>query len=130
MTSLIAIVDDENSVRRAVGRLVKSVGLDAQGFSSAEEFLEAHSACTPNCLILDLRLPGMSGLELQDRLSAGDRRLPIIFVSAHDDAESRAQALQAGAVAFLGKPFNDEVLLQAIRSALQLTDGNSRRNPA
>lgn len=119
MASLIAIVDDENSVVRAVGRLVKSAGLDVEGFSSAEEFLEAHLDRSPNCLILDMRLPGMSGLELQNRLATSDHRLPIIFVSAHDDAESRARALEGGALAFLGKPFNDEALLQTIQSVLQ-----------
>lgn len=119
MAPLIAIVDDEVAVQRALGRVVKSVGLEAVCFSSAEEYLEAHSQRQPNCLILDLRLPGMSGNELQSRLMAGDHKPPIIVVSAHDDPPSRKRALQDGAIAFLGKPFDDEVLLRVIRSALR-----------
>lgn len=122
MRPLVAIVDDEKSVRRAVGRLVKCAGMEVECFASAEEFLEAYSLRAHDCLILDIRLPGMSGLELQSRLVAAGRKLPIIFVSAHDEAESRSQALQAGAVAFFGKPFKEEVLLRAVRSALQFDD--------
>jgi two-component system, LuxR family, response regulator FixJ len=116
---LIAIVDDEQPVRRAVERLLKCAGLEVESFSSAEEFLQTYSARTPNCLILDLRLPAMSGRELQSRLTASARTLPIIVVSAYDDEESRAAVLRAGAVAFLGKPFHSEILLQAIQRALQ-----------
>ncbi len=119
MASLITIVDDDSLVRRAVLRLVKSVGVEVHGFASAEEFLQAHSSRDPDCLILDIGLPGMSGLELQRRLIETGRTPPIIFVTARDAAEVRAQALQAGAFAFLGKPFSDEVLLRAIRTILQ-----------
>jgi FixJ family two-component response regulator len=116
--SLVAIVDDEKVVRRAIGRLVMSDGLQFQTFASAEEFLQSSTDASVSCLILDLRLPGMSGLELQQRLAADHNRTPIVFVSAHDDPESRATALGAGAVAFLAKPFKDDVLLQAVRSAM------------
>lgn len=122
MSPLVAVVDDEYSVRRAVGRLVKSAGWSVEGFASAEEFLEAHSIRPYDCLILDIRLPGMSGLELQRCLTATGHVLPIIFVTAGDEVESRSKALEGGAHAFFWKPVNDEVLLRAIRSALQSYD--------
>jgi len=115
---LIAIVDDEKSVRQALGRLVVSAGLEAEVFSSAEEFLQSCTDHHPDCLILDLRLRGMDGLELQSRLAAAHHSMPIIFISAHDDPGPRAQALNAGATAFLSKPFNDKVLLEAIHLAV------------
>lgn len=116
---IVAIVDDEKAIRRAVRRLIVSAGLQSETFSSAEEFLHAFPSRGPDCLILDLRLPGMSGLELQQRLAANHNRTPIVFMSAHDDPDSRAEALKSGAVAFLAKPFRDEVLLEAIRSATE-----------
>jgi FixJ family two-component response regulator len=116
---VVAIVDDEKAVCRAIGRLVMSAGMDSQLFSSAEEFLRSCRARKPDCLILDLRLPGMSGLELQQQLATDQCRTPIVFVSAHDDSASRTQALQGGAFAFLAKPFNDEALLEAIQSAMK-----------
>jgi FixJ family two-component response regulator len=115
---VVAIVEDDCSVRKALGRLVKSAGLPVETFGSAEEFLQAGPGQESACLILDLRLPGMNGLALQDRLAADHRRMPIIFVSAHCDTRIRSQALQAGAFAFLGKPFKDDALINAIRSAL------------
>jgi FixJ family two-component response regulator len=116
---VVAIVDDEKIVRRAIGRLVMSAGLKSEDFPSAEEFLKFYAGCRPDCLILDIRLQGMSGLELQQRLVADHNQTPIIFVSAHDDPESRALALKAGAVAFFGKPFKDDALLEAIHSAIE-----------
>jgi two-component system, LuxR family, response regulator FixJ len=121
MEQRITIVDDEGEVRSALRRLFKVAGIKTQSYASAEEFLDAPSGRSCDCLILDHGLPGMSGLELQSRLAASHRGLPIIFVSARDDAHTRAQAMQAGALAFLGKPFSDEVLLRAVRTALQLT---------
>jgi FixJ family two-component response regulator len=115
---LVAIVDDEKAVCRAIRRLVTSAGFESEIFSSAEEFLRSCRERTPDCLILDLRLPGMSGLELQQQLATDHCRIPIVFVSAHDDPASRRKALQSGAFAFLGKPFNDEALLEAIDSAM------------
>lgn len=121
MAPLVAIVDDEVSVQRAIGRLVRSAGLEAECFSSAEEFLEAHSVRTHHCLILDLRLPGISGRELQNRLldSNTSTNTPIIFISAQDDPESRSDALSAGAAAFFGKPFDQETLLEAIQAVVR-----------
>ena len=116
---LIAIVDDEKAVCRAISRLVISAGLEAEMFSSAEEFLRSSRERRPDCLILDLRLPGINGLELQQKLATDHCRIPIVVVSAHDDPASRRQALQNGAFAFLGKPFNDEALLEALHSAMK-----------
>jgi FixJ family two-component response regulator len=122
VSPLVAVVDDEYSVRRALVRLVKSAGLSVQGLASAEEFLESHSIRPYDCLILDIRLQGMSGLELQRRLTATGHVLPIIFVTACDEVEARSLSLAGGAHAFFAKPVNDEVLLRAIRSALQSYD--------
>ena len=116
---VVAIVDDEKAVCRAIGRLVTSAGFKSEIFSSAEEFLRSCRERQPDCLILDLSLPGMSGLELQQQLATDRCRTPIVVVSAHDDPLSRLQALQGGAVAFLGKPFDDEALLQAVHSAMK-----------
>jgi FixJ family two-component response regulator len=115
---LIAIVDDDPWVRRSLNRLMKSAGFKTECFASAEEFLESADDLL-GCVILDLKLPGMNGLELQRRLADEDKRVPIVFVSAHDDRASKSQALQAGATAFLNKPFGDETLLNAVDSALR-----------
>jgi len=116
---LVAIVDDEKAVCRAVSRLVISAGFESETFSSGEEFLRSCRERTPDCLILDLRLPGMNGFQLQQQLATDHCRIPIILASAHDDPASRRQALQSGAFAFCGKPFNDEALLEAIHSAMK-----------
>ena len=120
MEHRIIIVDDEDEVCSALRRLFKVAGMKTQSYASAEDFLDAPCGHRCDCLILDHGLPGMSGLELQSRLVASHRRLSIIFVSAHDDAHTRAQAMRAGALAFFGKPFNDEVLLRTVKTALQL----------
>ena len=120
MEHRITIIDDEGEARIALRRLFKVAGMKTQSYASAEDFLDAPSGHRCDCLILDCGLPGMSGLELQSRLAASHRRLPIIFVSAHDDAHTRAQAMRAGALAFFGKPFSDEVLLRTVQLALQL----------
>ena len=117
--ALIAIVDDDPWVRRSLDRLMRSAGFKTECFGSAEEFLESADDFL-GCMILDLKLPGMNGLELQRRLADEDRRIPIVFVSAHDDRASKSQALKAGAMAFLNKPFGDETLLDAVDSALRL----------
>ena len=119
MQRRITIVDDEGGVRIALQRLLNVVGIKTQGYASAEDFLEAIPGLRCDCLILDHGLPGMSGLELQSRLTATHPRLPIIFISAHDDPHIRSQAMQAGALAFLGKPFGDEGLLRLVEKALQ-----------
>jgi FixJ family two-component response regulator len=116
---LIAIVDDDDLIRNALQGLLKSVGLQAQAFASAEEFLQSGEQRQTACLIADIRMPGMSGLELQAKLNAERCRIPTIFITAHGDAKMRMQALRAGAVEFLAKPFDDEVLLGNVRAALE-----------
>jgi FixJ family two-component response regulator len=118
-SKLVAIVDDDESVRNAVRGLMKAAGLAAQAFASAEEFLKSGQQHHAGCLIADIRMPGMSGLELQARLNAERCRTPIIFITAHGDAKMRMQALRAGAVEFLAKPFDDEALLETVRAALE-----------
>lgn len=114
---LIAVVDDERQLREAVENLLRSTGFRAEGFASAEDFLRAAPFAAISCVVLDMQLPGMSGLQLLHRMSELGLRIPIVFVSATDGHLS-AQALRAGAVAFLGKPFRDEDLLGAVRSAI------------
>ncbi len=116
---LVAIVDDDDSVRGALQGLLKAVGLPAQVFASAEEFLKSGQQHQTACLIADIRMPGMSGLELQAQLNAERCRIPIIFITAHGDAKMRMQALRAGAVEFLAKPFDDKALLESVRAALE-----------
>lgn len=118
-TKLIAIVDDDDSMRSALQGLLKAVGLAAQAFASGEEFLNSGQQRQTACLIADIRMPGMSGLELQAKLNAEHCRIPTIFITAHGDARLRMQALRAGAVEFLAKPFDDEALLESVRGALQ-----------
>jgi FixJ family two-component response regulator len=116
---LIAIVDDDDLVRNAVQGLLKSVGLPARAFASAEEFLLSGQQRQTACLIADIRMPGMSGLELQAKLNAERCRIPTIFITAHGDVKMRMLALRAGAVEFLAKPFDDEILLENVRVALK-----------
>src|ERR1700746_2503861 len=115
----IAIVDDDDLMRSALQGLLKTVGLPAYAFSSQEEFLNSGQQQWIGCLIADIRMPGISGLELQARLNAENCRIPTIFITAHGDEKMRLQALRAGAVEFLAKPFDDEALLESIRVALQ-----------
>jgi FixJ family two-component response regulator len=106
-------------MRNALLGLLKVLGLQAQAFASAEEFLTSGQQHQCACLIADIRMPGMSGLELQSKLNAERCRIPTIFITAHGDAKMRLQALRAGAVEFLAKPFDDEALLDSVRAALQ-----------
>jgi FixJ family two-component response regulator len=115
---LVAVVDDDESVRDAVHGVLRSVGLKVQAFSSATEFLESGTQDQTGCLITDVQMPGMTGLELQARLAEDEHRIPIIFITAFGNARMRAQAMRAGAIEFLGKPFDDEVLLESVRAAL------------
>ena len=118
-TPLISVVDDDHSVRESLARLIRSVGFGVQVFGSAEEFLTAGQGRQTDCLILDIRMPGMNGLELQRELSASDPDLPVIFITAHgSDVEVRARALEAGAVDYLLKPLREEEVLRAIDAAL------------
>jgi FixJ family two-component response regulator len=116
---LVVVVDDDDSIRSAVQDLLDAVGLPARAFESAEEFLRSGKQQETACLIADIRMPGMSGLELQAQLNAEHCRIPIIFITAHGDEKMRMQALRAGAVEFMAKPFNDEALLESVRAALE-----------
>ena len=116
---LISIIDDDDALRRSLENLVRSVGLRAQGFSSAEAFLSSNHRPETRCLVLDVRMPGMSGPELQRQMAVANSHIPIIFITAHEDDSQRSQALEAGAVAFLHKPFYEEELLNAIDAALK-----------
>jgi FixJ family two-component response regulator len=116
---MVAIVDDDDLMRTALLGLLKSAGLPAQAFASADEFLRSGHQHDTACLITDIRMPGMSGLELQAQLNADRCRIPTIFITAHGDAKMRMQAMRAGAVEFLAKPFDDEALLESVRAALE-----------
>src|ERR1700755_70476 len=116
--NLISVVDDDASVLRTTMLLIESLGFRAAGFQSAENFLKSGQLHETSCLIVDVQMPGMNGLELQSELAAAGYDIPIVFVTAYDNQVSRKQAMQAGAVAFLAKPFGDEQLLQTVRLAL------------
>jgi FixJ family two-component response regulator len=117
---LIAIVDDDESIRSALLGLMKVVDLPAKAFASAEEFLDSGQQYETACLVTDIRMPGMSGLELQAKLNAENCRIPTIFITAHGDAKMRMQALRSGTVEFLAKPFDDDALLLSVRAALEM----------
>jgi FixJ family two-component response regulator len=116
---LISIVDDDDALRNSLDDLIRSIGFRTLGFPSAEAFLSSDQACDTACLILDVRMPGMNGLDLQRQMVAANWRIPIIFITSHADDGARARALEAGAVAFLYKPFREEELLTAIDAALK-----------
>jgi FixJ family two-component response regulator len=114
----VLIIDDDSEFRDSVGRLLRSVGLHTQQFSSVSEFLKAEPWEGPTCLVLDIRMPGGSGLELQRDLAAANRQLPIIFITAHGDIPMTVQAMKGGAIEFLTKPFRDQDLLDAVEAGL------------
>jgi len=116
---LIAIVDDDDALRSSLDDLIRSIGFRTQGFASAEAFMSSNEARNTACLILDVRMPGMNGLDLQRKIVAANWRMPIIFVTSHADDDARVRALKGGAVAFLYKPFREEELLNAIDAALK-----------
>lgn len=116
-TNLIVIVDDDESVQSALQELIEADGLSAKCFGSAEEFLESGLQRKAACLITDIRMPGISGLELQAKLKSDGCKTPIIFITAHGDARVRIQAMREGAVEFLMKPFDDQILLNRVRAA-------------
>src|SRR3977135_1248750 len=118
-TKLVAVVDDDDLMRSALQGLLKAVGFGARAFASAEECLTSGQHRETACLIADIRMPGMSGLELQAQLNAEHCRIPTIFITAHGDEKMRMRALRAGAVEFMAKPFDDEVLLESVRAALE-----------
>ena len=118
-SQFIAIVDDDTSVQSALQDLIESEGLSPLCFGSAEEFLDSGAQRKAACLVVDIRMPGMSGLELQAKLKAERCRIPIIFITAHGDAKMRIQAMRDGAVEFLTKPFDNAVLLETVHAAVE-----------
>ena len=119
----ISIVDDDPLVRSALSRLFKSAGYEVASFESAEAFLESEHTTTTSCLVLDVHLPGRSGLELQSELQAANNPLPVVFVTAYEDEQAKTGALERGAVEFLRKPLDTERLLEGIERALKLEEG-------
>ena len=112
--SKVYVIDDDESVRRAFGRLLRSASLDAETFSSAEEFLSSAKQDKNACILIDIRMPGLSGFDLQEKLTSEGIRIPVIAISAHDDEETREHARELGAVSFYRKPVDDQALLDAI----------------
>ena len=124
---IVFAVDDDASMREALSRLFRSVGMRAQIFASAQDFLMFKRPDAPACLVLDVRLPGLSGLDLQRELAAANLEIPIIFITGHGDIPMSVQAMKAGAVEFLTKPFRDQALLDAIHLAIQRDSANRKR---
>ncbi len=118
-SATIAIVDDDPSVREGLSSLIRSAGLKVETFASAQEFLARPDDETPSCIVLDLQLPGLSGLDLQKRMAEAGLEIPIVFLTGHGNIPASVQAMKAGAVEFLTKPFDDEELLRAIQEAVQ-----------
>ena len=116
---MVAVVDDDESFRGALQRLLKSAGFPVQSFASAEDFLNSGRQRETGCLITDIRMPGMSGLDLQAKLNADHCPIPTIFITAHGDEKMRLQAMRAGAAKFLAKPFDDVILLESVRTAFK-----------
>ena len=116
--TVVSVVDDDASLRRSVRNLLTSAGFTVQAFASAEEFLESPERMNTGCLVLDLRMAGMNGFDLLKHLRANGSLIPVVILTAHGDDEARGRALQAGAAAFLGKPFRSDALLDAVRAAL------------
>src|ERR1700751_4861138 len=116
---VVFVIDDDASIRASIEGLLKSVGLRSESFGTAQEFLDRHTADQPSCLVLDVRLPGVSGLDFQRKLAEGGVPIPIIFITAHGDIPMTVKAMKFGAVEFLTKPFRDQDLLDAIQQALE-----------
>lgn len=127
--SIVFVVDDDAAIRKALASLIRSVGLQIETFGSADEFLQARRPEVPSCLILDVRLPGISGLAFQSKLSEANIPIPIIFITGHGDIPMSVRAMKAGAVEFLTKPFRDEELLDSIHFALE-RDATRRQREA
>jgi RNA polymerase sigma factor (sigma-70 family) len=123
---VVNIVDDDAGVRTSIGMLLKSVGIPSSIYASAREFLDAHDASRPGCLVLDIRMPGMSGLDLQQELNARGVSLPIIFITGHGDVPMAVEAMRSGAFDFLQKPFRDQELIDRVQRALE-RDAENRR---
>jgi len=127
--AVVFVIDDDESMRRSLATLLRSVGLDARVYSAPQEFMRAERPDAPACLVLDVRLPGQSGLAFQEQLAKEGIALPIIFITGHGDVPMTARAMKAGAVEFLTKPFDDQVLLDAIHAAIE-RDRAGRRDAA
>jgi len=121
VSPLVSVVDDDASLLRALGRLLRAAGFTVEAFTSAEQFLDSQHRVPPRCVVLDVRLSGMTGFELHERLLAAGTPPPVIFITAHDDAATRERARRAGAVQYLRKPFEDEALIEAIHRATRYT---------
>jgi FixJ family two-component response regulator len=119
---MVALVEDDDSYRVAVQRLLKSAGFSVQSFATAEDFLRSGRQHETGCLITDIRMPGMSGLDLQAKLNADHCLIPTIFITAHGDEDMRLQAMRGGAVKFMVKPFDGEILLESVRAAFEAAD--------
>lgn len=115
----VFVVDDDDAVRESLAFLIRSIGLKVENFASAQDFLRQYNAARPGCLVLDIRMPGMSGLELQDKLNQMDSMLPIIFITGHGDVPMAVKAIKAGAADFVQKPFRDQELIDRIREVLE-----------
>jgi FixJ family two-component response regulator len=127
INSTVLVIDDDPDLRASIGRLLRSLGLDVQLFSSISDFVKAKRPEVPTCLVLDVRLPGQSGLDLQRELAAAGRELPIIFITGHGDIPMSVQAMKGGAIEFLTKPFRDQDLIDAIQLGLS-RDRTRRQN--
>lgn len=125
--AVIAIVDDDPSARRGLQRLIRSVGWKAETFASAQEFLARPPAESPSCVVLDLQLPGLSGLDLQKRMAAAELEIPIVFLTGHGSIPASVQAMKAGAVEFLTKPVDEQELLRAIQEAVERYRGTRQQ---
>jgi len=123
----VAVVDDEETVRKALKRLLRAAGLDAEGYASGQEFLDGTSDRRPDCVVLDLHMPSMGGLQLLQRIRQMTKRLPVVIITAHDEPETREQCLAAGASSYLCKPLDDRLLLNAISAALGKSGAHVRR---
>jgi FixJ family two-component response regulator len=121
-TKMVAVVEDDESFRAALQRLLKSGGFSVRSFGSAEDFLNSGQQQNTGCLVADIRMPGMSGLDLQAKLNADHCPIPTIFITAHGDETMRLQAMRGGAVKFLAKPFDGAILLEGVRAALRGED--------
>jgi FixJ family two-component response regulator len=119
MKSIVFIIDDDASIRKSLSRLLRSAGFEVETFASAELFLEREHYDGIGCLVLDVRMPGISGIDLQDELGKADYSMPIVFITGHGDIPMGVHAMKKGAVDFLAKPFEDEELLQAVRDAIE-----------
>jgi FixJ family two-component response regulator len=117
---MVAVIDDDEAFRAALQRLLKAAGFPVRSFASAEDFLKSGQQHETGCLITDIRMPGMSGLDLQAKLSAEHCPIPTIFITAHGDEKMRLQAMRGGAVKFLGKPFDSAMLLESVRVAMDI----------